>query len=186
MTHRTRILLLLVILGITAPLVQRIYANRSEDNFHEIVPGTLYRSAQPSAEDVARYAKEYGIRTIINLRDEKREAWYDDERHAAAAHGIQIIDFPLSSGAFLPADQSRALAERMAEAEAPVLIHCEHGINRTGLASAIYLNTILNRSEWTASLQLSPYYGYLAIPKIGRPEMAQSFEAYTKSTLPRL
>ncbi|MBP8939740.1 MAG: tyrosine protein phosphatase, partial [Agrobacterium sp.] len=66
-------------------------------NFHEVIPGELYRSAQPSGKDIATYAKAYGIKTIINLRDEKREGWYDAESQAAKKNGIRLVDFPMSS-----------------------------------------------------------------------------------------
>src|SRR3954468_14621923 len=37
---------------------------------HAVVPGELYRSAQPTPELIADYQKSYGIKTIINLRGE--------------------------------------------------------------------------------------------------------------------
>ena len=37
-------------------------------NFHVVIPGMAYRSAQPSAENIASWHKTFGIRTIINLR----------------------------------------------------------------------------------------------------------------------
>ncbi len=62
-------------------------------NFHEVIPGELYRSAQPSGKDIAAYAKAYGIKTIINLRDEKREGWYEAEsaRRKTMASALSII-----------------------------------------------------------------------------------------------
>jgi len=37
-------------------------------NFHTVIAGELYRSAQPSAADIAEYKQKAGIRTIVNLR----------------------------------------------------------------------------------------------------------------------
>ena len=44
------------------------------DNLHAVVPGELYRSAQPTPELIADYQKSYGIKTIINLRGENAAA----------------------------------------------------------------------------------------------------------------
>lgn len=46
-------------------------------NFHEVVPGELYRSAQLSAGDLVTYAREKDIRSVLNLRGADRGApWY--------------------------------------------------------------------------------------------------------------
>lgn len=39
-------------------------------NFHEVVAGQLYRSNQPSSEQLVRYTRDHGIKTVINLRGE--------------------------------------------------------------------------------------------------------------------
>ena len=49
-------------------------------NFHTVVPGELYRSAQPTAAMIAEYQQNYGIKTIVNLRGENiGSGWYDAE-----------------------------------------------------------------------------------------------------------
>ncbi|CUX38619.1 putative tyrosine/serine protein phosphatase [Agrobacterium sp. NCPPB 925] len=150
-------------------------------NFHEVIPGELYRSAQPSGKDIAAYAKAYGIKTIINLRDEKREGWYDAESLAAKNNGIRLVDYPLSSSEKVSVEDSETLAAVLRNAEKPVLIHCEHGANRTGLASAIYVAAVAGKSEAAAEFQLSPYYGHVPIPGIGRYEMYQSWDDFEET-----
>ncbi len=66
----------------------------------------------------------------------------------------------------------------MERAEKPILIHCEHGANRTGLASAIYMDTLGGQSSWIAGFQLSPYYNHVPIPGIGRYQMFRSWDLY--------
>ena len=39
-------------------------------NFHPVVAGELYRSAQPTPARIAAYKSKYGIATIVNLYDE--------------------------------------------------------------------------------------------------------------------
>src|SRR3546814_3645424 len=63
-------------------------------NFHEVVAGELYRSAQPSAAKLENYVRRHGIRTVINLRGENSDTrWYREEVDTARRLGIQHIDF---------------------------------------------------------------------------------------------
>lgn len=155
--------------------------NQLIGNFHEVLPGELYRSAQPSGKDISAYAKSYGIKTIINLRNEKREDWYDAESKAAKANGMHLVDYPVSSSDKLSQHDAEQLAQIMKDAEKPILIHCEHGANRTGLASAIYVSAVAGKSEAFSEFQLSPYYGHVPIPGIGRYEMYESWDDFEET-----
>lgn len=150
-------------------------------NFHEVIPGELYRSAQPTGADVQTYAHTYGIKTILNLRDEKRTGWYTEEAEAAARNGITLIDFPISSSKDLPIPEAQRLAKLMADAPKPLLIHCEHGSNRTGLASAIYVGAVSKFSEAFAEFQLSPYFGHFAIPGFSRYAVYRSWDNFEET-----
>ncbi|MHB0954479.1 MAG: hypothetical protein ACYC10_21510 [Allorhizobium sp.] len=47
-------------------------------NFHPVIAGEVYRSAQPSGDAIARYAREQGIQSIINLRGPNPgRAWHN-------------------------------------------------------------------------------------------------------------
>jgi len=51
------------------------------DNFHTVIAGELYRSRQPSPEEIAAWHKRYGIKTIINLEGPHPHAeWYQKEK----------------------------------------------------------------------------------------------------------
>lgn len=150
-------------------------------NFHEVVPGEFYRSAQPDRQDVAFYAERHGIRTILNLRDENPDKEALAARAEAERRGIRVIDYPISSGAALPVEKAAELAALMREAPKPLLVHCEHGANRTGLASAIYVGAVAGQSELAAELQLSPYYGHVPIQGIGRYEMYRSWDRFEET-----
>lgn len=158
-----------------------IGANQLLGNEHEVIAGELYRSAQPDAEDIDSLVRRHGIKTIINLRNEERGDWYAEEKSSADRHGLTLIDYPISSGKILPVEGSAELAEIMRNAEKPILIHCEHGSNRTGLASAIYVGAVAGGSELLSDLQLSPYYGHIPIPGIGRYKMWQSWDQFEET-----
>src|SRR5437762_3078140 len=38
------------------------------NNFHTVLPGRVYRCAQPSGPDLEKYIRAHGIRTVLNLR----------------------------------------------------------------------------------------------------------------------
>ncbi|MGO4452435.1 tyrosine-protein phosphatase [Phyllobacterium sp. TAF24] len=137
---------------------------RWQGNFHTTLPGELYRSAQPSPSQIAFYKKTYGIRTIINLRGENTgRDWYDKEVAAAKKSGVGHIDFRMSSRQILSQKDAETLLALMKQAEKPILIHCEGGADRTGLAAALYVAAIAHGDEEHAESQFSPRFGHFSI-----------------------
>ncbi|TCS05395.1 dual specificity protein phosphatase family protein [Rhizobium sp. BK418] len=133
-------------------------------NFHEVLPGELYRSAQPSPADIDKYAARYGIKTILNLRGEDSADWYLKETEAAKKAGITHIDYGLSASKEVTHEQALELLALLRNAQKPILIHCQAGADRTGLVSLLYLQQIAGLDEETAERQLSVRYGHIGIP----------------------
>ncbi|CAN7635824.1 dual specificity protein phosphatase family protein [Rhizobium sp. LjRoot98] len=134
-------------------------------NFHEVVPGELYRSNQPTAGQIANYKRRYGINTILNLRGSSEDAsWYREEVAAATSLGVKHIDFRMLAERQLTLDETHHLIALLRDAPKPLLIHCKSGSDRTGLAAAIYLQQIAKVNEETAEQQLSLRFGHFAIP----------------------
>jgi len=106
-------------------------ADASVDNLHRVTP-SLYRSARLSKDDVPALQK-LGIRTIISLR-----AFHSDERIVAGT-SITLRRIPINTWHIEDEDMVKALkALRTVDEDGPVLIHCQHGADRTGLVSALY------------------------------------------------
>lgn len=146
-------------------------------NFHEVVVGEVFRSAQPSGKDIERISGVYGIKSVLNLRGARPgSAWYEQEIAASKHAGIEHIDFAMSSTKELSIERARELVEVMRRAPKPLLIHCEAGVNRTGLASALYLAAISARKPEDAELQLSLIYGYVPVWLTERYAMMRSYE----------
>lgn len=150
-------------------------------NFHEVIPGRLYRSAQLSPKNLASYIDEYKIKTVINLRGEHTGTrWYDGELATVESHGAKEVNFEMSARAPLSIERTFALLDILRNAEGPVLIHCRSGADRTGLASLIYLQQIAGIDEETAEWQLSPLFGHLNLPFIKEYAMDTTWEAFEK------
>lgn len=147
-------------------------------NFNTVVQGELYRSGQLSATQLADYASQHGIKTIINLRgDNTGGSWYDAEIAEAKRLGIRHLDFGMSARRELTKDQAFALIALMRDAQKPLLIHCKAGADRSGLASALYMAAIKKAGEAQSEAQLSIRYGHFSLPFIPEYAMDRTFEA---------
>ncbi|MBK4217406.1 tyrosine-protein phosphatase [Paracoccus caeni] len=134
-------------------------------NFHAVVPGQVYRAAQMDGQKLARWKREYGIASILNLRGDNTGAdWYETERGVADRLGIDHLDFRMSASKELTFDEVQTLLEVMRNAPKPMLIHCQGGADRTGLASALYIAGIAGGGEEAAEWHLSLLYGHVGIP----------------------
>ncbi|WP_323794892.1 tyrosine-protein phosphatase [Nisaea sp.] len=146
-------------------------------NFHTVIPGTLYRSAQPSAADISKYHQAYGIKTIVNLRGEHTgKGWYEAEVAEADRLGIDHVDFYMSASLELSQEKAAELLLVFERAERPVLIHCKAGADRSGLAAALYLAAVTKHGEEAAEEQISLRYGHVSIPFAGAFAMDETFE----------
>ena len=138
-------------------------------NFHTVIAGELYRSAQPTASQIENYAQNYGIRTIVNLRGASANAdWYNDEISTARRLGIRHIDFRMVASRGLTAEQADQLVALLKDAPKPILIHCQAGADRTGLVSVIYSQRIAGISTEKAEQQLSLYFGHVGLPLVSK------------------
>ena len=98
-------------------------------NLHQ-VDTTLYRSAQPEAQ-APDSVRRLGITTVISLRSSKK-----DEALFKGA-GVTLVHIPVNTWSIGDSDITRAL-RAIRQAKGPVLLHCMHGADRTGLTMAMY------------------------------------------------
>jgi protein tyrosine/serine phosphatase len=156
---------LIVIPSVTVALF--LYGIQHFGNFHEIVAGEYYRSAQPTPEKLAEYTRKYGIKTVLNLRGKSiKEKWYRDEVAEAEKLGINFVDFKMSAKRQLTEAQAQQLITLLQDVPKPILVHCKSGSDRSGLVSAIYVYKIAGRGEAAAERQISIRYGHIGIPYV--------------------
>ena len=110
----------------------------TKNNFHEVIPGEIYRSAQLSAGTLEDVVQEKGIQTVISLRRPKpEESWYVNEKAAASQLGIAHHDITMDLTFSPRIDHLIELRDLLENAPKPLLVHCRAGADRTGLAAVM-------------------------------------------------
>jgi undecaprenyl-diphosphatase len=137
-----------------------------QGNFHPITHGEAYRSAQLDRDEFEYYIKKYSIKSIVNLRGRNPDAsWYKEEKIVSAENNIEHYDISLSASREPSEDNVRELISIFQNAPRPVLIHCQAGADRSGLAAAMWKVVVDNESKSQAEKQLSIVFGHIPIGK---------------------
>ena len=98
------------------------------ENLYQVDFG-IYRSAQPDEDDFKNLSG-LGIKEILNLR----QYHSDDE---ALEYGFKVHRIKMNAGSVSEQDLLQAL-KIIVNRKAPILIHCWHGADRTGVTVATY------------------------------------------------
>lgn len=151
-------------------------------NVHEVIAGQFYRSGQLSSAKLAAVIERYGIRTVLNLRGESKRPWYLNEVATTERLGARHVDFRMSAAKQMSVAEIDQLVSLMRDAPKPLLIHCEGGADRTGLAAVIYLQQIAGVHEDVAEYQLSPLFGHIGITNpFAAHAMDESWEKFEEA-----
>ena len=131
-------------------------------NLHRVTP-TLYRSAQPDATS-GEALQKLGIKTVLSFRK------HDKEEPLHKTPGVTFKRYPLYTWHIEEKDILAVLRILNDPANQPVLVHCTHGADRTGLMMASYRMIVQNWSKETAVAEMKQgEYEYHVIWKnIGR------------------
>lgn len=130
-------------------------------NVHTVEPELLYRSGQLDDDDLEALIRRRGIRSILNLRGvHPQEAWSREETLVAAEYGIDYYAVPISARSIPDMATMTRIAQIMKDAPKPILVHCQGGADRSGLASAIFEYAVEGDTAVEAAEQLSLRYGH--------------------------
>ena len=100
-------------------------------NLHQVTP-VLYRSAKLDSTDVAQL-QALGVKTVISLRS------FHSDTQVLEGSGIRAVRIPINTWAIRDRHVIETMRSiRSAEQQGPVLLHCLHGADRTGMMAAIY------------------------------------------------
>ncbi|MHB8788438.1 MAG: fused DSP-PTPase phosphatase/NAD kinase-like protein [Desulfobulbaceae bacterium] len=108
-------------------------------NLHK-VSDDLYRSAQPTGEGMSNL-KKLGIETIVNLRS------FHSDRARIGNSGLAYEHLYMK--AWHPEQKEIIRFFRIISnpKRTPVLVHCQHGADRTGTMTAVYRITVQGWSK---------------------------------------
>lgn len=161
-------------------LIVHLVSINLSGNFHTVVPGQVYRSAQVVPGQLARLVGKTGLRSVLNLRGaHPDEPWYRAERAEAADLGLEMRDFRMSDREQLTPDRAAELLALMRDLPKPLLIHCRAGADRTGLAAALYLAAVQQMPADEAESQLSLAFGHFSVPVLSAAwPMDESFQVF--------
>jgi protein tyrosine/serine phosphatase len=142
----------------------RFWYLEEQGNFHITTPGEAYRSSQMDRDELESYIKKYGIRSIINLRGRRDSAgWYREENEVCRETRTRHYDLKLASDRAPSEGEIKELLKIYETAPRPVLIHCQAGADRSGLAAALWKMVVDGAPKSEARKQLSVIFGHIPI-----------------------
>ena len=151
-------------------------------NLHRI-SDEMYRANQPSPEHIARYAKELGLKTMINLRGASPKGYYLLEKEACQRNGIELVDFQVFSREAPSRESILAARDLFQKIAYPALMHCKSGADRAGVMSVLYQHFRKGQSIEQAMEQLSRKYLHIREGKTGVLDFV--FETYLAEGKPK-
>jgi len=108
----------------------------------------VYRSLQPDRKGFEE-ARDKGIKTILNLRSKHPDTILIE------GLGLNLVEIPMKADSFTE-DTVVAALKAVQSSPKPILIHCQHGADRTGVVSALYRIVI---QGWTKEEALAELTG---------------------------
>jgi hypothetical protein len=142
-------------------------------NRHAVIPGRVYRCAQPSEADLRAMVRDHHVRTVINLRGLSQVMdWYEVEARTLHDLNVSQEDVTFSANRLPSPSELRRLIDVLDHAEYPIVFHCKQGADRTGLTAAVVLLLSPDSSLSEAMRQLWPRYGHF---RFGRTAAIDGF-----------
>jgi protein tyrosine/serine phosphatase len=144
------------------------------------LPGGLIRANQPSPQRLSEYQRDFGIKTVFNLRggNTQNPAWRL-ESQACSELGLKMIDLRFLSRSFPHKEDIFAAREAIRQADYPALAHCKSGADRAGFFSVLYRIYRLGEPVAEAMSELGPKFGHFRWSKTG--VLDEFFEAYLEA-----
>jgi len=174
-SSRPRIILALVISGVCG------YYSCGRDTVQPVVDHAIYRSGQLDGRQLEKAIKTYGLKTIFNLRGTNEGAeWYNTEKQIAESYGVSLHDFPFNASTLPDVLPLLELLDRLETVRTPLLVHCQHGADRTSFVSTLILALQNDVPYTTAMRQISWKFGVFPGRKSAGPLFFDQYESWLR------
>jgi protein tyrosine/serine phosphatase len=145
------------IAAVSAAAVLTFGQRQFPKRFATVVDGRLYRSGSVTPGQLERLSRQKGIRTVLSLLDPAAPESVA-EKEAAEQLGLRWCNVPLrGNGDSTPAERELIKAVLFDPGNAPLLVHCAAGTNRTGLAIGMYR---LREQGWALEQVMEEMYAF--------------------------
>lgn len=131
---------------------------RGAPNLYQVA-SNIYRCAQPEAAGFKEFEK-MGIKTVISLRANH------DDKDLLEGTKLELISIPVDTWKAKDEDVVAFLKVITDTNKFPILIHCQHGADRTGLMCAMYRIAVCGWTKDNAVREMTEGgFGYHSIWK---------------------
>jgi hypothetical protein len=150
---------LLLIAAVAGGYAYRQHHRYKHFAVHE--PGKVYRCGWVEADVMGELVRTYRVKTVVNLcrPGEMGPTRAKAERRAVAAAGAKLLELSLPDTAdpydlrLLPHQAVLSDPENY-----PIIIHCQHGVNRTARMIAMY-EVLVHQADGEAAIYQMPKFG---------------------------
>ncbi|MCJ1885644.1 tyrosine-protein phosphatase [Pseudomonas sp. LA21] len=116
-------------------------------NLYQMSP-TLYRSALPGSQNLPEL-QQLKVKTVVSFIKDDDKTWVGNQP-------IDVVSFPTHADRVDDADVLKVLRIlQQAQQQGPVLMHCKHGRDRTGLFAAMYRTVVEGWSKEDALKEMT-------------------------------
>ena len=108
-------------------------------NEYAVIPGKVYRCNHPTPARLRQTARSLGLRTLVNLRGQRRCGSDALSRQMAARLRLNHVDMAFESRNAPHRDRILRFAQLYKDMAFPMLMHCKSGADRAGLAAGLVI-----------------------------------------------
>jgi hypothetical protein len=175
-----KILSIIIVLSLLLVVIYNLYNARV---IHTVIEGRIYRSGQLSENSLKSLIAEKNIKSILNLRGEGDNLeWYMREKEITEEKHVKLYDVGISPNELPECRKLMDILDVLLTSERPLLVHCNRGVDRTGMVSALALAIEENRPLSELRKQFSFRYGVLPFSRSIGPYFFSLYEQWLNKT----